>query len=126
MYLLCRVHEIAYGFGGPSEKNVSPRYFSIAKYQFCVSPQLNLPKFCWSCLTGLTHFANSAFGRNCIGGAMVRVLASSAVDRGFEPRLGKTKDYKIGTNKWICCFAAQHAALSRKSKDCWFGIGISV
>ena len=21
----------------------------------------NLPKFCWSCLTGLTHFANSVF-----------------------------------------------------------------
>jgi hypothetical protein len=30
---------------------------------------------------------------------MVRVLASSAVDRGFEPRSGQTKDYKIG----ICC-----------------------
>jgi len=24
------------------------------------------------------------------------VLTSSAVDRGFEPWLGKTKDYKIG------------------------------
>jgi hypothetical protein len=28
---------------------------------------------------------------------MVSVLGSSAVDRGFEPRLGQTKDYKIGT-----------------------------
>jgi hypothetical protein len=27
---------------------------------------------------------------------MVSVLASSAVDRGFEPRSGQTKDYKIG------------------------------
>ena len=27
---------------------------------------------------------------------MVSVLASSAVDRGFEPRMGQTKDYKIG------------------------------
>ena len=44
---------------------------------------------------------------------MVRVLASSAVDRGFEPRSGKTKDYKIG----ICCFFAKHAALRKKSKD---------
>jgi hypothetical protein len=27
---------------------------------------------------------------------MSNVLASSAVDRGFEARSGKTKDYKIG------------------------------
>jgi hypothetical protein len=37
----------------------------------------------------------------------------SAVDRGFEPRSGQTKDYKIG----IFCFSAKHAALMRKSKD---------
>jgi hypothetical protein len=41
------------------------------------------------------------------------MLASSAVDRGFEPRSGQTKDYEIG----ICCFSAKHAALRRKSKD---------
>ena len=41
------------------------------------------------------------------------VLALSAVDRGFEPRSGQTKDYEIG----ICCFSAKHAALRRKSKD---------
>ena len=44
---------------------------------------------------------------------MVSVFASSAVDRGFEPRSGLTKDYKIG----ICCFSATYAALNRKSKD---------
>jgi hypothetical protein len=44
---------------------------------------------------------------------MVSVLASSAVDRGFEPRSGQSKDYKIGN----CCFSAKHAALRRKSKD---------
>ena len=44
---------------------------------------------------------------------MISVLASSAVDRGFEPRLGQTKDYKIG----ICCFSAKYAAFRRKSKD---------
>jgi hypothetical protein len=27
------------------------------------------------------------------------VLTSSVVDRGFEPRLGQTKDYKIGTRQ---------------------------
>ena len=49
---------------------------------------------------------------NRIGGAMVSMLASSVVDRGLEPRSGKTKDYKIA----ICCFSAKHAALRRKSK----------
>ena len=44
---------------------------------------------------------------------MVSVLASSAVDRGFEPRSGQSKDYKIG----ICCFSVMHAASRRKSKD---------
>ena len=44
---------------------------------------------------------------------MVSVLVSSAVDRGFQPRLGQTKDYKIG----ICCFSDKHAALRRKNKD---------
>jgi hypothetical protein len=46
-------------------------------------------------------------------GVMVIVLASSVVDRGFEPRSGQTKDYEIG----ICCFFAKHAALRRRNKD---------
>jgi hypothetical protein len=50
---------------------------------------------------------------NRIGGEIISMLVSSAVDRGFEPRSGQTKDYKIG----ICCFSAKHAALKRKSKD---------
>ena len=50
---------------------------------------------------------------NRIGGVMVIVLASSAVDREFEPRSGQTKDYKID----MCCFSADHEALRRKSKD---------
>ena len=48
-----------------------------------------------------------------IGGIMVNVLASSAVDCGFEPPC-QTKDYKIG----IYCFSVRYAALRRKSKDC--------
>jgi hypothetical protein len=44
---------------------------------------------------------------------MVSVFVSSAVDRGFEPRSGQTKDYEIG----ICYFSAKHAALRSKSKD---------
>ena len=45
---------------------------------------------------------------------MVSVLASSAVERGFKPQSGQTKDYKIG----ICCFSAKHkyTALRRKRK----------
>jgi hypothetical protein len=50
---------------------------------------------------------------NRIVGIMVSVLASSAVDCGFELRSGQTKDYEIG----ICCFSAKHTALRRKSKD---------
>ena len=41
------------------------------------------------------------------------VLASSALDRGFENQSSQTKDYKIG----ICCFSAKYAALRSKSKD---------
>ena len=40
---------------------------------------------------------------------MVSMLVSSAISRGFEPRSGQTKDYKI------CIFL--HAALRKKSKD---------
>jgi hypothetical protein len=43
---------------------------------------------------------------------MVSMLASSAVDRGFEHRSCQTKDFGI------FCFSAKHAALRRKSKDC--------
>ena len=38
---------------------------------------------------------------NHIGGVMVSMLVSSAVDHGFEPHSGQTKDYKIG----LCCFS---------------------
>jgi hypothetical protein len=48
-----------------------------------------------------------------IVGVMSSMLASDTVDRGFEPRTGQTKDYKIG----ICCLSTKHAALRRKIKD---------
>ena len=38
-----------------------------------------------------------------IGGLMVSVLSSSAVDRGLESQSGQTKNYKIG----ICCFSVR-------------------
>ena len=54
---------------------------------------------------------------NRIGGVMVSMLASSAVDRGFETRSDQSEDYKID----ICCFSTKHATLRRKSKD-WFAL----
>ena len=48
---------------------------------------------------------------NIIGGVMDSVLASSAADRGFEPRSGQTKDYNIG----ICCYSARNAISRRKN-----------
>jgi hypothetical protein len=54
----------------------------------------------------------SSYNLDRISGIMVSVFTSSVVDRGFEPRSGQTKDYKIG----ICCLSTKHAALRRKSK----------
>ena len=48
-----------------------------------------------------------------IGGVMVSVFASSAVDREFESRSSHTKDNKIG----ICYFSTKYTVLKRKSKD---------
>ena len=50
---------------------------------------------------------------NRVGGVMVSVLTSSAVDRGFKLPSGQTEDCKIG----IGCFAAKNATLRRKRKD---------
>ena len=49
---------------------------------------------------------------------MISVLASSAVDRGFDPRSGPARDYKIG----ICRFYAKHEVL--RGKTSWLGIRI--
>ena len=53
---------------------------------------------------------------NRFGGVMISMLASSKIDRGFEPRSGEIKEYEIG----ICCFSTKHAAFRGNSKD-WFG-----
>ena len=46
---------------------------------------------------------------------MVSVLASSTVDRGFEPQSDQNKDYAIG----MFCFSSNHAVLRSKVNDCW-------
>jgi hypothetical protein len=67
---------------------------------------------------GLLSYCDKVYSRGNInqkhhvGAVMVSLLPSSAVDRGFEPRSGQTKDYTIG----MFCFSAKHAALRRKSK----------
>ena len=43
----------------------------------------------------------------------VSVFGMSAVDRGFEPRPGQTKDNKIG----ICSFPTKYTPFRSKSKD---------
>jgi hypothetical protein len=42
------------------------------------------------------NYKRLSYCGNCIGGVMVSVFVSSAIDRGFVPRPGQTKDYKIG------------------------------
>jgi hypothetical protein len=49
---------------------------------------------------------------------MVSMLASSVVDRWFEPRSGQATDYEIG----ICCFSAKYAG--ERAKTRWLGIRI--
>ena len=43
---------------------------------------------------------------------MVSMFALSVVDRWFEPRSGKPRDYVIG----MCWFFAKHAALKEKEQ----------
>ena len=62
------------------------------------------------CFLDVHH--NYVYSANRIGGVMVSVLTSSAVDRWFELQPGQTKDYEIG----MCCFSAKHAALRRKGR----------
>ena len=84
----------------------------------CMCVSLHLVSVCMCHYISLSIYVSLHQSHNCIGGVMVSMLASSAVDRGFEPRLGKTKDYKIG----ICCFSAKHAG--ERAKTVWFGIRI--
>jgi hypothetical protein len=51
--------------------------------------------------------------RTLIGSVIISVLASSAVDRGFESRSGQTNDYQLV----FVAYNAKHAELRRKSKD---------
>ena len=49
---------------------------------------------------------------------MVSVLASNAVDRGFEPRSGQTKDYKI----YLVASPLSTQHYGERTKTGWLGI----
>ena len=53
-------------------------------------------------------------------GLFVRVILSSVVELGFDPRSVNTKDYKHG----ICCFSAKYATLRSNIKTGWLGIRV--
>ena len=53
------------------------------------------------------------YNYNRISGVMVSMLATTEVDRVFEPLSGQSKDYQI----CICCFSAKHTELRSKCKD---------
>jgi hypothetical protein len=40
------------------------------------------------------------------GGVVVSLLASSVVDRGFEPLSDQTKDYEIGICQKVCVYVS--------------------
>ena len=71
--------------------------------------------FCFVCLVYnmLTVSLDCPFLNTRIGGVMLSVLASSAVDRGFEARSDQIKDYKIG----IYCFSGKPAVLIKERFD---------
>jgi hypothetical protein len=61
------------------------------------------------------HFGSNINQKHRISDVMVSALASSVVDRGFEPRSGQTKDYSIGmcsiTEKEQSCLARNQKSL---------------
>jgi hypothetical protein len=64
----------------------------------------------------LTVSLDCPFLNTRIGGVMLSVLASSAVDRGFEARSDQIKDYKIV----IYCFSGKPAVLIKERFDLKF------
>ena len=53
-------------------------------------------------LVHIFHHLNDQFAINHKGDVMVSMLAASAVNCGYQPWSGQTKDYEID----ICCFSA--------------------
>jgi hypothetical protein len=71
---------------------------------------INIQQCTFLTLQAKVHVQGS---QHCIGGVMVSILASGAVDRGFKLWAGLTKNYNIG----ICWFSARHTTLNSKGKE---------
>ena len=102
-----------------SEESVFRQVYSST----CLTKELSISmtKIVHAVIGGLLSYCDKVYSRgninqkHRIGCVMVSVLASSVIDRGFEPRSGQTKEYKIG----ICCFSAKHSWVRSKNKN-WF------
>jgi hypothetical protein len=92
----------------PQAPFLSPTIVVVLYFQITTS-FYHLVKLCFYSSCILHNNINRIVGVIVI----VSVLTSSAVDRGFESRLGQPKDYKMT----MCCFSFNYAALRRKSKD---------
>ena len=109
-----------FGIGGAT-KSSAPFLTSLRLCSKSLMKNYNMKDICSKqsinvAFKKIINTINDIYSGNCICGVMVSVLASSAVDRGFEPWSGQSKDY-IG----ICCFSAKHATLWIKNKD-WLAL----
>ena len=91
---------------------LNPRYATLDVHTLIITPLIQL----FSVFHDFSYAVEPNIvmvEENGIGGVMVSMLVSSAVDCVFEPRLDQTRDYEID----ICFLSAKHTALRRKSKD---------
>jgi hypothetical protein len=104
IWYLQRLYQLLSGYINYSAViSITQRLYQLLSGYINYSEVISITQRLYQLLIYMNHF----------GGVMVIVLASSAVDREFEPRSGQTKHYQIG----IFCFSTKHAALSRNSKD---------
>lgn len=52
---------------------------------------------------------------NHVGGVMVSILVSNAVDREFDSRSGQTQDYEMV----IRCFSVMHTEYGERAESGW-------
>jgi hypothetical protein len=83
-------------------------YYKI--YQSSGNTKLSMTKIVHAVKGGLLSYCDKVYShgntnqKHRIGGVMIRVLASSAVDHGLESRTGQAKDYNIGVwGKYLFC-----------------------
>ena len=87
----------------------------LAQCVFQVKYDLNVTVTVKSRITKLYSYQITLYtcSTNCISDVMVSMVASNAVDHGFNPSAGQPKYYEID----ICCFSPMYAALRRKKEQ---------